>query len=195
MSYSVENKIKSLCDNFTAEIKRPQPSFDRLVEMVDSVHANGSLVGEMTYYADENGGGGSFRFLRAAFVMALNQWHARNGDFGFLKIAVHALYAMTSPTAPFRTLEQDYAEFAERAVIFAKHCNVPLQTYKLICAAFNIDDQAEYSANVGHYYDLLNTNDKKIMIPGKDCDLSDVVMEGKYRSMQTVVDRMFGIEF
>ena len=132
MSYSVENKIKSLCDNFTAEIKRPQPSFDRLIEMVDSVHANGSLVKEMTYYADENGGGGSFRFLRAAFVMALDQWHARNGNFDFLKIAEVALYAMTSPTAPFRTFERDYDEFAARAVIFAKHRNVPLQTYKLI---------------------------------------------------------------
>ena len=56
--------------------------------------------------------------------MALNQWNASDEDDNYLKIAVHALYAMTSPTAIFRETEP-FTDFAKRAVVFAKYCNVP----------------------------------------------------------------------
>ena len=34
-----------------------------------------------------------------------------------------------------------------------------------------------------------------ILIPGEHYDLSEVVMNGKWRNLQTVVDRMFGQQY
>lgn len=140
---TAHERIRALCDEFTDKLRSRDFAVERLFQIVHSAHRIDGYVGDFTYVT-----GGDFRFLSAALLMALEQCHRDDGGVERLsrnlRVVECVLSAFASPSFEHERSTGKFRTFGERAVLFAKHCRVPLATYKRVCAAFDIDEAAAY---------------------------------------------------
>jgi hypothetical protein len=150
---TARERIRALCDDFTEKIQSRDLDVDGLFEIVHSAHRLDGYQGDFTHVA-----GGPFRFVSAALLMALKQFLRDVGGVerrsGVLRVVECVLSAFASPRFEHERSTDTFRTFGERAVLFAKHCRVPLSTYKRVCAAFEIDDAAAYRLDL--QYSRLN---------------------------------------
>ncbi len=134
---TARERIRALCDDFTEKIQSRGLDVDRLFEIVHSAHRLDGYVSESP-----------FRFVSAALLMALEQFPRDVGGVErrsrVLRVVECVLSAFAAPCFDHVRSTGTFAAFGERAVLFAKHCRVPLSTYKKVRAAFDIDEDAAY---------------------------------------------------
>lgn len=140
---TAHERIRALCDEFADKLRSRDFAVERLFQIVHSAHGIDGHVGDFSCVT-----GGSFRFLSAALLMALEQCHRDGREVERLtrnlRVVECVLSAFASPCFEHERSTGSFGSFGERAVLFAKHCRVPLSTYKRVCAAFEIDEAAAY---------------------------------------------------